>query len=424
MKKIMSALLAMVLCVSLLASCNTNKETKSEAPAGPQEVTLKTVGMFGGTDPSAAAYSEMIENFEKDNDGVKIEDQSATADEAWKTSVRTSFETGDEPDVLFFFTTADADSILESCVTLDEIKAEYPDYCNWISETAYKSATCTDGTQYAVPIRGFWESLFVNENLFTDAGADLPTDWDKFTASFAKLNAKGVTPIAVGAADEPHYAWECLILAHSTAENFSSNPGTDISKVPASWIDGLNAFKSLNDMKAFAKDVASTGEAAAKELFFTKKAGMIWEGSWAAGGITSPDDTTVVLTPTAPTANKTTSDIVGGFSSGFYITRKAWEDDAKRDAAVKFVEAATSKAAITAYCQAGGIPACEGIAIDGQNKAAKAGEALLLSADNAIMPIGDRMGAGFKAAYPDVPDIITGKTDGKASFEKFVEANK
>lgn len=36
------------------------------------------------------------------------------------------------------------------------------------------------------------------------------------------------------------------------------------------------------------------------------------------------------------------TDIIGGLSMGYYITRKAWDDESKRDAAVSFVQAMTS----------------------------------------------------------------------------------
>jgi raffinose/stachyose/melibiose transport system substrate-binding protein len=41
--------------------------------------------------------------------------------------------------------------------------------------------------------------------------------------------------------------------------------------------------------------------------------------------------------------------MVGGISSGFYITKKAWEDPDKRDAAVKFVIAHTNSKSVAIY---------------------------------------------------------------------------
>ena len=70
-------------------------------------------------------------------------------------------------------------------------------------------------------------------------------------------------------------------------------------------------------------------------MFKDKKAAMQIDGSWFANGIPAANmDTTIVMPfPTyAEDADKTA--FIGGVSMGFYLTRKAWDDPAKRDAAV------------------------------------------------------------------------------------------
>ena len=54
-----------------------------------------------------------------------VADTSATSDETFKTRVITDFETGSEPDVLFFFNGADATASIEAgkVVSIDEIRA-------------------------------------------------------------------------------------------------------------------------------------------------------------------------------------------------------------------------------------------------------------------------------------------------------------
>jgi raffinose/stachyose/melibiose transport system substrate-binding protein len=78
------------------------------------------------------------------------------------------------------------------------------------------------------------------------------------------------------------------------------------------------------------------------------------DGSWFSGSVTKPNTTTVVPFPAYSSSGKDPSDIISGFSSGFYITKKAWNDPAKRAAAVNFVETLSSTAAITDFVNAGG----------------------------------------------------------------------
>ena len=49
-------------------------------------------------------YAKYQQAYLDANPHVKINDESATADETWKASIVTDFSAGNEPDVMFFFT--------------------------------------------------------------------------------------------------------------------------------------------------------------------------------------------------------------------------------------------------------------------------------------------------------------------------------
>ncbi len=102
-------------------------------------------------------------------------DTSATSDVTFKTRVITYFETGSEPDVLFFFNGADANSFIEAgkVVSIDEIRKEYPDYAGNMNDDLI-TASLVDGKKYAVPVNGFWEAMFVNTEVLDAAGVSMP----------------------------------------------------------------------------------------------------------------------------------------------------------------------------------------------------------------------------------------------------------
>ncbi len=301
-------------------------------------VTLKTVSSFAGTDAAAGAYVEILKAYE-DATGNKVEDSSATSDEAWKASVLNDFAAGNEPDVLFFFAAgADSAPILDKVVPISEINAAYPD----LKLTENAVLTEPDGKIYAIPSRPFWEGLFVNTDLFEQYGLELPTDWAKLEAAIAKFNEVGIVPIAVSLSDIPHYIAEFAIIASGTPEKHMARPKT-LEEVPDSWYAGMDLIAKLYSMGAFAKDVNATTEAVTSQMFKDKKAAMQIDGSWFANGIPAASmDTTIVMPfPTyAEDADKTA--FIGGVSMGFYLTRKAWDDPAKRDAAVALLAHLTS----------------------------------------------------------------------------------
>jgi len=115
MKKLLAALLALALCLTMTSA------------ALAEGVTLKTISIFAGTDAAAGAYVEVLEAWEKET-GNKVEDASATSDEAWKTGVLNYFTAGNEADVLFYFAKiADSAPILDKVVPISEINTAYPD---------------------------------------------------------------------------------------------------------------------------------------------------------------------------------------------------------------------------------------------------------------------------------------------------------
>jgi len=124
MKKKFLSVVFLSLLVVLLVSCK-----------GSADVELKTMSMFGGTDPHVETYEGLIADFEAEND-ITINDSSATSDEIWKTSVIASFYSGNDPDVLFYFTGAIAKPLIDNrkVVSIAEIREEYPNFAKNISD--------------------------------------------------------------------------------------------------------------------------------------------------------------------------------------------------------------------------------------------------------------------------------------------------
>ena len=235
--------------------------------------------------------------------------------------------------MFFFAANADSAPILDKVVPISEINAAYPD----LKLTENAVLTEADGKVYAIPSRPFWEGLFVNTDLFEQYGLELPTDWAKLEAAIAKFNEVGIVPIAVSLSDIPHYIAEFAIIASGTPQEHMARPKS-IEEVPESWYEGMDLIAKLYTMGAFAKDVNATTEAVTSQMFKDKKAAMQIDGSWFANGIPAANmDTTIVMPfPTyAEDADKTA--FIGGVSMGFYLTRKAWDDPAKRDAAVQLL---------------------------------------------------------------------------------------
>lgn len=301
------------------------------APA--EGVTLRTASCFAGTDASAEAYVELLKAFEEET-GCVIEDASAASDEGWKTSVLYDFAAGNEPDVLFFFAaSADSAPILSRVVPIGEINAAYP-ALNLPEVPALRES---DGRIYAIPVRSFWEGLFVNTDLFERYGLELPTTWDRLETAIARFREEGVVPISASLSDIPHYLAEMSVLVCGSPQDHAARPKT-LAEVPRSWYDGMALIRRLYTLGAFADNVTATNESMASQLFRDKKAAMQIDGSWFANSIPQAGmDTTIVMPMPAYAPQADPHAFIGGVSMGFYLTRRVWEDPARRDMAVRLL---------------------------------------------------------------------------------------
>ncbi len=341
MKKIFSLLLALAMTVSLCPA------------AFAEGVTLNVVTSYGGDDGNRANFEAAVKAYEEST-GNKVNDGSATSNEEWKAKVLTDFETGSEPDVLFFFTNADAEPFVSAgkVVSIDEIRNEYPDYATNMKSSMM--AVAADGVQYSVPSSGYWENMFVNKAVLADCGVEVPGPdytWDQFLADCETIKEAGYTPIACSLFEVPHYWFEFLVMNNGTVENQLDVPASVDDEAGQKWVAALNDFKALYEAGYFPANTLTASDAETVELFNAGEAAFLIDGSWKVGYFTSNaenlDDFAIAYVPGK--GERSASEAIGGISMGYFITRKAWDDETKREAAVEFVSQLTSDEVLSTF---------------------------------------------------------------------------
>ena len=355
MKKTICLLLAVIMLVTLFTGCAKKHGNETDL----KDVELSVTTTFAGEDGNAQNYKDAIAAFETST-GVKVNDSSATSDETFKARVETDFQAGSEPDVLFFFTGADANSFIEQnkVVSIDEIRKEYPDYASNMKDDLLPTNLVND-KKYAIPVNGFWEAMFCNTEVLDAAGVKVPGadyTWDAFKADCQKIKDAGYVPIAAALGEIPHYWWEFSIFNHTSPATHLNVPADVTSGNGPAWVQGMEDIKELYELGYFPENTNSATDGETFELFTSSKAAFLIDGSWKVGGIAAACQSDANDPATLDTAkldkfdvtyvpgngDRKATDLIGGLSMGYYITRKAWEDPAKREAAVKFVEYMTS----------------------------------------------------------------------------------
>lgn len=388
-KKIIAVLLtgAMVLSLAACGSGNSGgtKSTEGSEAAGTEsaaatdegkgkeegssdDVSISVTTTFAGEDGNAQNYKSSIKEFEE-QEGIKVNDSSATSDETFKARVETDFQTGSEPDVLFFFSGADANTFIQEgkVVSIDTIREEYPDYASNMNDDLI-TPSLADGEKYAVPVNGYWEGMFCNTEVLEAAGVEVPGadyTWEQFMADCEKIKAAGYSPIAAALGEIPHYWWEYGIFNNTTLATHQEIPASVEEGNGPNWIAGMEDIKELYEKGYFPENTLSAKDDETFALFTSGKAAFLIDGSWKVGGIASAcqsdpeDDSTLdterldkfTVTYIPAKGERKATDLIGGLSMGYYISAKAWENEAKREAAVKFVQFMTSDEKVAQFAQ-------------------------------------------------------------------------
>ena len=405
------------------------------APAAFADGALNVVTSYGGDDGNRANFEAAVAAYEEAY-GVKVNDGSATSNEEWKAKVLTDFETGSEPDVLFFFTNADAEPFISAgkVVSIDEIRAEYPDYASNMKDSML--AVASDGKNYAVPSYGFWENMFVNKAVLDACGLEVPGPdytWDKFIEDCEVIKDNGFTPIACSLFEVPHYWFEFVVMNNGTLDNQLEVPtvGEDgklvVDATAEKWIAGLEDLKDLYERGFFPENTLTASDAETVALFGEGDAAFLIDGSWKVGYFVENHADTLenyVVSYVPAKGERTASQAIGGISMGYFITTKAWNDPAKREAAVNFVSYLTSDDVLSTFVTTEVTALANGAKPEGLNILQQSAADANANITGVIGAVQDTITSEAKGdLFGNVQNVVTGKMTAQEAVESAVKLN-
>lgn len=348
--------IALFMLMPILTSCKQGNISTTVESSGEvkKPIEIKVITSYGGDDGNRQNYEKAVKAYEASSGNI-VKDSSGISNEEWKSSIMSDFNSGNEPDVLFYFTGVDSNKIIENdkVVSIEEIRSVYPEYASNMNEKMLPVSPL-NGKNYAVPVNGYWEGLYVNKKVLADCGVKVPgadTTWDQFISDCHIIKDKGYVPIAASLQEVPHYWFEFCVFNNGSTENHSLLPESSADAVGKNWISGLYDIKELYDNGFFPENTLVAADAETNVLMTDNKAAFMIEGSWKMGWFAENaadiNDFTVTYIPSK--GERKSTDIIGGISMGYFITRKAWENPEKQAACVEFVKAMTTDEVVTTF---------------------------------------------------------------------------
>lgn len=437
MKRRLAILLALALGLSGCAFSSVSPTSEQTAAAqAKQPVTLEVVTSYGGDDGSRRVFEAAVAAYEAAT-GNKVKDGSAVSNEGWKAKVLADFETGSEPDVLFFFTNADADPIINAgrVVSIEDIREVYPDYASNMKQSMLAQAA--DGKHYTVPAAGYWENLFVNKSVLEVCGIPVPGadyTWEQFLADCETIKGRGYIPIACSLVEVPHYLFEFAVMNNGTVENHLEVPTLDENgnlrddEVSRKWVAALNDIKALYDLGYFPPNTLTATDEETASLFGNGKAAFLVDGSWQVGHLGERfgdkiENMAVRFVPGK--GERKATEGIGGISMGYFITRKAWKNPEKREAAVRFVEMLTSNEILSTFIRTEVTALIDGASPVGLNSLEQSAAETNAQLTRVSLAVQDAISAEAKSTlFTSIQKVVTGQMTAEKAVATAIQRNE
>lgn len=344
------------ICIAMLnftASCTYSKDAGdselTQTHIQEKKIKLRFISSWGGVDSKADTLRQILDEFGEDYTEAEVINESMFGED-FLPKIKTDFASGNEQDVFGLWPGSDIRSLVKAGKVADitdlleserEWKGSFEE-SNW-------SYTTYEGRTYGVPLEIIYEGFFVNKDLFEKYGVKLPETYDELKAAVAEFKVHDIIPIAYNTLAEGTYLYQNIIamLGGKEAVENPYSRGT----INSCYIEAVDYVKELYQLGAFPKDAFTMTSRDRNNLFKNKKAAMITQGSWFVGDLKDMQSSVDIIPFPRLEKNGAGRDVlIYGLGNGtFYMSRKAWEDPAKKELSIKLLKKLTSQESALAF---------------------------------------------------------------------------
>jgi raffinose/stachyose/melibiose transport system substrate-binding protein len=231
-----------------------------------------------------ALWEQIARDYETQHPNVRVQ-LSHMDNQSFKAWLPALLKSNERPDIIHSW----GGGVFQELVDAGELKdisaQMHGEWEETLDPKGLAAFTTPKGAVYGAPFKVDLEVVWYNKALFEKAGikaADTKSYGD-FLEAVKKLKAAGITPIAVGGADQwpLHFYWTMLALRLGGKEAFEAaynRTGEGFSN-PV-FVQAAELFKQLVDLKPFQPDFLRANYRDAAAYFGDGKAAMHFQGTF------------------------------------------------------------------------------------------------------------------------------------------------
>ncbi|WP_322509640.1 ABC transporter substrate-binding protein, partial [Anaerolinea sp.] len=158
-----------------------------------------TYNSYNG-DPKPRAFDESVVKMWNEAHPEMPVEHSIIAHEDFKQAIRAYLTADPAPDVLTWFAGNRARFFIDKGLILDQTKMWEDAKLNEVYAPGFQALATYNDKKYFLPTSYYWWAIYYRKSLFAEAGIEKePETWQDLLDACDKLNAKGITPITIGA---------------------------------------------------------------------------------------------------------------------------------------------------------------------------------------------------------------------------------
>lgn len=285
------------------------------------KISIRMLHYWGDTDADVSSrYLKEIleEEFPKAFPDVELI-QDTCDNETYKNKIKILMASDEQPDIMFSYgggfmkSFVDAGKVLPLDDYMDDFYKEH-------MKTDMQENFIFDWQQYGTCCTYWTGVLYCNQELFDQAGAEIPETYEGLLESVKKLRSVGIEPIALGMVNKwPGQQWiNNFTIQIGGAEHYKEMARGEASLNDPILAEAANLIENLITENAFCSDMYKLTSGEAEELFLSGGAAMIYIGSWFTTFAEERigDNLKVAKMPVVPGA-KYTEDYHGGGVNGW-----------------------------------------------------------------------------------------------------------
>ncbi len=314
-------------------SVSTEQEASSEKESADATGETVELELFSSKTENAATLQKIIDGFMAENADVKI---TLTSEADASTVLKTRLTKNDIPEIIAMggdahYTELQGAGVLLDLSGEDFISEVQPAYLEMVYDVNANQEQAAYGIPYATNASG----VLYNEDLFSQAGVEVPETWTEFLAVIDKLEQAGIQPFELTFAD----SWTCLPPWNSMApvipdSNFTSDRKEGKTTFAGTHEEVLEKFLTIMDHAQ--DDFMGTTYNDGNVAFANGEAAMMINGNWAISEFlnTNPDlNVNMFAFPSVDDADKNT--VTSGVDVLFAVSNQGTE--AQQAASKKFI---------------------------------------------------------------------------------------